>query len=337
MTRDELSAMLGLDPARPIVTWASRFALAKMAYATPEARAAFDRQLHGIGIAQCLERLGTTIQNHIDIFAESLDKFLQAFVRATRARPDVQFLFKPHPNDDVRYIESRIASAGPNVRLAVGVYIGDVLRASDVLVNSDCNTSIEAWVHGIPVIDAQFRVDTHAGRPDIAAGNWIAKDADAVIALTDAGLADQTITPELSAKRAAFIERWFEKIDGRRCNVAARSLDRFLRVREPRRRFYPISHGGGAKHVTASALSWLMDLPGGYPLRQAHKVRARDRMPGGTYDKVISRRDVSRIERRLRPLIVASSQDPAQTNEERVDGQFWIADDRQWRALLRHL
>jgi surface carbohydrate biosynthesis protein len=306
MTRTQLCEMLNLDPARPIVTWASRFALAKMAYASPESRKAFDRQLEEIGYTQCVNRLGYQVQDHIDIYIRSLEKFLDAFSVSAKARPDTQFLFKPHPNDDVNYIEERLPQL-PNVRLAVGVYIGDVLRGSDVLVNADCNTSVEAWVHGIPVVDAQLHTDYVAGRPDISAGNWIANEPEQVLALIDRGLSDPAIEPDILVARDKFIKTWYGDPDGRRCDSAARSLDRFLSSWSKRRKFYPFAYGGGVKHVAKNGVGWLLDVPGDVSLRQLHKVRLHNRSSMGTYDKVISRGDVRKLERQIAPVIASQA------------------------------
>lgn len=307
MTREQLCELLELDPSRPIVTWASRFALAKMSYASSEARKAFDRQLGRIGIAQCLNRRGYAVQDHIDNHIGSLEKFLDAFGLVAEARPDVQFLFKPHPNDDVNYIEKRLPSR-PNVRLAVGVYIGDVLRGSDVLVNADCSTSIEAWVHGIPVIDAQLRTDHIAGRPDISAGNWVATEADEVLALVDRGLTDPAVSPDLISARDQFIKIWYGNIDGRRCEAAARSLHGFLANFGNQRKLYPVAYGGGVKHVVKNGVGWILDVPGGTSLRDLRKSRLHIRSVRGVYDKVISRRDVRKIEKQLSPLIASGPQ-----------------------------
>lgn len=304
MSRDQLCQYLGLDPGRPVVSWASRYALAKMAYASPERRAVFDRRVEEIGYRQTLEMRGYTINELIDNYKTSLDAFLDAFATAARAKPDLQFVFKPHPNDDVGYISEHLGRhALSNVTQATGIYIGDVLRGSDVLVNADCSTSVEAWIHGIPVVDAQLHVDHIAGRPDIASGNFVARSEDEVVSLIDDCLDAPTIPEDLAVNRDQFIEKWFDKVDGHRCTTAAQSLDSFMSAWGRRKKFYPVSHGGGVRSVVKASLHWAAGVPSGYTIAQAIVTRSADRIKKGQFDKVISRLDVSAQNRVLKPHI----------------------------------
>lgn len=304
MTRERFCAAMSLNPARSVVTWASRFAQAKMAYAKPEQRAAFDAISTEIGTKQSYQRVGHSLDDVIMVHKTLLDRFIDAFGYAARELPDCQFVFKPHPNDDIDYIQKRLNDVAPqSVKIAVGVYISDVLRGSDILVNNSCNTSIEAWVHGIPVIDAQLYDDPVTGRPDIAAGNWVATRPEDILQLIGRGLADRNVSPEIKAARQEFITTWFHRIDGKRCEAAAASLDRFLRTRSPRKRFYSLKNGGGAMHVARQALAWLMDVPGGTAIREALHRRERNRIRGGVFDKVITRSDVRAAQARIVPML----------------------------------
>jgi len=300
-TRADVCAMLGLDPARPIVTWASRFALAHIENASAERKAAFYATLSEIGYTQCVERLGYKVEEHVLIYAVALQKFVEAFIAVSRARPELQFVFKPHPNDNVATIREQLSNGGlADPKIAVGVYIGDTLRATDVLVNSDCNTSIEAWIHGVPVVEAQLHHDYIASRPDIAAGNWKAETSDAVITLIDRALEFPSVSPEMKRVRADFIARWFGELDGRRGEQVAISLNRFLAARGGRRKFYPFAPAGGMKNAVKSGVTWMR----GKRVRNPFRRGSQTARAAGVYDKVISRKDVIEMGERLKPYLV---------------------------------
>jgi hypothetical protein len=312
MQRTEFCRLLGLDPARPIVTWASRYAQARMAYASAASRAAFAADCEKVGITHCVIRGGHDIDEMVGVLKMSLDKFIDAFVVAARARSDLQFVFKPHPNDDVLYIRNRIAEgAVPNATMALGVYIGDALRSSDVLVNNDCSTSIESWIHGVPVVDAQLNRDPITGRPELAACNPIASDANEVIVMIDRSIRDRTVSPSLQSSREAFISKWFEVVDGKRSQAAAAALDRYARSHGRRRKFYSLRHGGGAKDVAKHLAYWLVGVPGGAGLRSGLLGNKKRQQSSIIFDKVITRNDVRRLHAKIRPIAIGGGAWPS--------------------------
>jgi surface carbohydrate biosynthesis protein len=289
MTRAEFSQFVDLDPSAPIVCFASRYAISRIGRGGEEQRELYHSRARDVGFTTCLNEHGLSIDDVIDHHTRSLEIFLDAFIFAARARNDVQFVFKPHPNDDVGYLRDRLAEAGlSNARVAVGIYIADVLRASDVLVNADCTTSFEAWIHGLPVVEAQLNPNPMLGRPDIHAGNWLAFDNASVLGRIEDGLARRPIAPETLANRKWLIEKWFYRVDGKRCEAVAWGLDRLMKQR-------------GIARATAG---WMLNVPAGRSLRTVVKLKRRDGvMPAGVFDKVITRRDVRRMSRKLAPAI----------------------------------
>jgi surface carbohydrate biosynthesis protein len=306
MTRVELCQRLGLDPSRPVITFASNFAVAKLAYAGGREREFFEKQSWEIGFTQSVARLGYSTDQLIAVYKASLDKFMDAFCAAARAFPNCQFVYKPHPNNDVSYIEHRLNGSAPgNCSITAGCYIADVLRGSDVLINSNCTTSIEAWIQGVPVVDAQLEPDPITGRADIAACNWVASDTAEVIAGITRGLQTKEVDRALANARGAFIGRWFHVVDGQRCLTAANSLDGFLRLWGRRRKFYAVSHGGGVRHVGRSAARWLLGLPNGQKFAALVQGRKWEGSNGGVVDKVVTRGDVRAMERHLKPVLAS--------------------------------
>lgn len=310
MTRDQLCRHIGIYKERPIVAFASRFALARLACADEETVASFEKTVQEVGYAQCIERVGHRVRDVIKLQKEGLDSFLSALAHAASHLRDVQFLFKPHPNDDVKYTQSVLKKIGrPNTHLCVGFYIGSVLRASDVLVNSDCNTSVEGWINHMPVIDSQIFPDhTTApdGRPDIQECNWVGRSEEEVVTLINQGLGNYTISDKKRSLRNSFLERWFHKVDGRRCRTAADEIHSFLADKPIRGNRLTMENAGGRRNVVRSTTAYLLGVPAGVKLKEAFKHRQPNSIneSNGVFDKVITRRDVSAMQKKLRSFII---------------------------------
>lgn len=305
LSRDQFCQRFNLDPKRPIITWASRFAIAKKADASPEAIEAYANELGKIGFWADTEGRGHTVMDLIRTFRTSLDAFVDACSEIALRNPEMQFVFKPHPGDDVSYIERRLGKAlANNVTLCLEVYIGDVLRASDVVVNSNCTTSIEAWVLDIPVVDVQIIDDKVSGRPDIQAGNRVARTIDEVEAGILSCLVDKSVAAHVKEARDTLIAKSFYRVDGQRCRAVADAVDRFLKTFDrTRRKRYPIKLGGGFRRVLATAITFWSGAPAGTGARKVLFGKRTELVRGGVFDKSLNQRDVSRTDARLRHLI----------------------------------
>lgn len=305
MTKAEFCDRFGFEIGRPIVTWASRFSLAKLSYASTDALKFFEREAKEIGYWQSIESKGDSVESLISVFKDALDAFLHAFTEIAKRMPEIQFVFKPHPNDDVEYIKRHIEKVAlPNIQLSLGAYIADFIRASDILINSDCSTSVEAWVLNVPVIDAQLVTDNISGRPDIQAGNFVARTVDDIERLILRLLVDRSIEKNMQIERDAFVEKWFGKIDGRRCESAADSINHFLGlIRQSDKRWYPFAIAGGFRRVLTAAFTFYGKVPAGTSVRDALLGRRRSDLRNGIFDKVITQLDVNVTETKLRKYI----------------------------------
>lgn len=302
MTREEFCARNGLDPARPLVTFASRFALAKLTYADANALEKVRADMYEVGFAQCVELLGYQLDEVFDYYRRGLDAFVDSYVAVARAFPNCQIVFKPHPNDDIHYIDKAISAHSlPNVRLVSDAYIGDVLRATDVLVNSDCNTSFEAWVQGVPVVDVQIVPDPITGRTDIQACNPVAATTDETVALVKSALEKAPLDPEKAQARSKLIKVWYDDVDGARCRAAAQeihALAKAAKAQRPRR--LPLRRGEFRKSITA-IVRYKLGVPGGVPLRDFVLGNySTVNRASGVFDKVVTSADVARMEAHLK-------------------------------------
>ena len=296
-TREMFCTQLGLDPSRSIVTWATAYAYASLNGEAPKSRIAqFERGAVEIGIKECLRRIGVDLLDLPAIFSEGREVATDAFFEATKALPDVQFVIKPHPLEDLGYYQRRLADSGlGNVRFCPQDYIWNILRASDVHVHRQCTTAVEAWMWGRPTIE--MGMDRHPARawPEREAGSDVAEDGKSLIELLRYRLATP-VDAKLRDYRTNYIQTWFGAADGHRCEAAARAIHHCgleHRTASSRR---PIRGLGISYRETATAVlrRWLNRAP-------TEHVTGRNRSTvSGAEDKWIRRRDITDYERMLR-------------------------------------
>ena len=299
-TREAFCTKVGLDPSRPIVTWATAYAYASLNVAAPPSRIAqFRREAVEVGLEECLRRIGIEVADLPAIFSEGRDVAADAFFEATTAMPDVQFVIRPHPLEDRGYYQRRLADAGGrNVRFCPQDYIWNILRASDVHVHRHCTTAVEAWLWGKPTIE--MGMDRHAARawPEREAGSDVAGDAKSLVELLRYRLATP-VDAGLREYRSNHVRRWFGPVDGARCETAAQAIHRCARERRTasargRLRGLGISYRDAA---TAVLRRWLNRTP------TEPVTRRSPSQVSGAEDKWIRRGDVADYERLLRTKV----------------------------------
>lgn len=82
-------------------------------------------------------------------------QFLELSVELPRRLPHRQFVVRPHPFEDAAPYEKALAGLA-NVHLNTTGLIAPVLANATHLVHLNCNTSVEARLLGVPVIQAAF-------------------------------------------------------------------------------------------------------------------------------------------------------------------------------------
>jgi hypothetical protein len=299
-TREASCATWGLDPSRPIVTWATAYAYAYLNGTAPKSRMVqFEREAVEIGLKECLRRIGIDLTDLPAIFSDGRGVAAEAFFEAAKALPDIQFVIKPHPLEDLGYYQRRLADAGlRNVRFCPQDYIWNILRASDVHLHRQCTTAVEAWMWGRPTIE--MGMDKHPARtwPEREAGSDVAEDAKSLIELVRYRVATP-IDSTLQEYRSNYIHTWFGAADGHRCEAAAKAIHQCALERQttsPRQRIrgLGISYRDAAKAVLRRWLNRAATEP----------MTGRNRLEGiGAEDKWIRRGDITDYERMLRTKV----------------------------------
>ncbi len=297
--RERFCATYDLDPTRPIVTWATQYGYAHLnGDAGSPQMAQWLRELDEIGVTTCYGRIGMDPLRIPGIHANGRAAAAQAFFALAKAMPDVQFLIKPHPIEELEFYRGRIVEAGcENIRFCPSTYIWDVLNATDVQLHRHCTTAVETWLWRKPTIELGMDPSPGLNWFDREEGSDMARDTDELIALVAAYLDGAEVDAERQAYRDAYVEKWFGTMDGRRCKTAGDLIDDFLRKRGKRRGlFHPmpglrVSMKGA---LTAAARYRLGVLP------DVSLVRRHRKSTVVAHDKLILRGDVAAYESRLR-------------------------------------
>ncbi|NJO53469.1 MAG: hypothetical protein HC829_00300 [Bacteroidales bacterium] len=226
-----------LDPARPIVTWATAFGFAGLQHDSVR-YARFLAECEANGLATCYRRIGVDPRRVPELFEQGRTRTCAAFVRLAKARPDVQFIIRPHPVDDRGFYRAVIENNGlTNVRFCPKDYIWNVLNASHVHLHRHCTTAVEAWMWDKPTIEMAVDNVREWQWPDREVGSAIVHDASELVDRVDSFLSGRSVEPEIRDYRRGYIETWFGPQDGRRCVAAANAIDGLMSKIGRRRRF----------------------------------------------------------------------------------------------------
>lgn len=307
-TRAQIAAEYDLDPAQPIITWATQFPHAHVREDDPVMWANYCASMADVGADRCFASIGINFRTlpkyHADLRAASAELFF----RFARENPNLQFILKPHPNEPRRYYEDRLRDAGcSNVRFCGHDYIWNVLHSTDVLLHRHCTTAVEAWLCGKPTIEFATIPDAFMAWPEREAGSVVACDFESLSNFVREFLDGRAVDAEQAAIREAYIHDWFGVPDGRRCLAVAKDIDALLRSRHRARRAPSFAAAcvrpvDTARVVVRNALS----LPATASVRKeawpALTRRGYHARPILAAQKNVTRRDVRAYVERLRPL-----------------------------------
>jgi len=241
LSRQEFCERHGLDPARPIAAWTTKFGYARV-HDNPSLMAAFEADFRALNVWRCYDDIGFDWRNLPRIHQESRVALSASVMEAAKARPNIQFLIKPHPTEEKSFYERRMAEHGlRNVTLIFGEYIWDVLQNSDVTLQQRCSTAVESWMIGKPTIELKMREEADLVWPELEACSPRAHDAEELVAAIDAVLlGDTAAAPETQRRREALIEEFAWKVDGQRSRHAALAIAGLLSESRPAK---PVSPG----------------------------------------------------------------------------------------------
>lgn len=301
LTRAQFCAKYGLDPAQPIICWATAYAYAYFHNSDPSSADNFYKQQEALGIASCLRDLGVNPRDVPSFHHEGRETTAAAFFELAKAMPQAQFIIKPHPVENRDFYRSRIREYDvKNVRFCPQEYIWNVLSAVDVHLHRHCTTACEAWAFGRPTIEMGMDFNSAIVWPEREVGSHVANTSEQLIHHVRHYIEfGASIPNELKSERANYLTKWFGPLDGRRNEAIAQVINDFLRQRGPRRKYFSalnldnhVQRGEMAK----SSLRWLLNkVPDA-------SLRGRKRRPFElSEDKLIKRSDVRYYEKLLAP------------------------------------
>ena len=297
-SREAFCRDLDLDPGRPVVTWASAYGFAEVEQ-DKKAHAKFLQETGDKGIAECYRRAGINPALIPSTQLEGRAASAAAFAALAVARPSLQFILRPHPNENREFYRRLIADNHlTNVRFCPQGYIWDVLNTSDIHLHRHCTTAIEAWMWDKPTVEMGMDRMHQLEWPDREAASDMAQSADELIAIVDHYVGGAKVKPSMRDYRRDYIHTWFGAADGQRCAAAGRAIHEMLLARGRRRNpLSPMSVQVPARQVAASvaryALARKPNAPWGSVPSEVFDPR----------DKQITRSDVRDYSRLVAPAI----------------------------------
>jgi hypothetical protein len=297
-SREAFCRLYDLDPSRPIVTWASAFGWAEVEK-DPNVHAKFLRETREKGISECYRRAGIEPSEIPAMQAQGRQACAEAFVALAAARPQLQFVLRPHPNENREFYRSLLATHNlRNVRFCPQDYIWNVLNASDLHLHRHCTTAIEAWMWDKPTIEMGMDSMAKLPWPEREAGSDVARRADDLVALADHYLGGASVSGAMRAYRRDYLHQWFGPADGERCRSAAQSIDAMLRAFGRRRAMWAPYRGLSVppRQVAAALVRYALARKPNQPLRRRMSAAAVD-----PRDKQVTRKDVRAYSRLIAP------------------------------------
>lgn len=226
----------GIDPGRPIVTWATTYAFAEL-ISDPQYYDSFERQGTASGVVACYAKLGMDIRRFGEAMAFGRDLATQSVMALARQRPDWQIIIRPHPAEKRKFYQDHIRKNGlQNVHFAPADYIWNILNATDLHLHRHCTTAVEAWCWGKPTIEMAMDNVPEFAWPEREAGSDAVFDLEQLLAVADSRIAKAPIEPPLAAYRRDYIAKWFGPLDGKNCLRAAQAIDDIARDARPESR-----------------------------------------------------------------------------------------------------
>ncbi|WP_102783239.1 surface carbohydrate biosynthesis protein [Thalassospira sp. GB04J01] len=293
LDRESLCRRYGLNPDKKIVTWATQYGYAYLA--EKKHSAGLDKwlnEIEDVGSKVCYERIGLQARNVPQLFSEDRASAAEAFFSLVTTRPDLQFLIKPHPIEDLSFYNKMIEQHQcSNVFFCPTDYIWNVLNATDVLLHRQCTTAVEAWIWNKPTIEMEMNAIPQWAWPDRERGSLIATSSEQLIEFVDRCLAGVILSDDMISLRTNYATECFGEIDGGRCRYTAEIIDRFLKERGPKRHFFQSLKGiqTGVRSSISAALSYQLNRKPG----QALLGSQLDISSQVAVDKLITKKDVS--------------------------------------------
>ena len=230
--RDAVATQTALPPSKAAVTGCPRFDLAlwpkqpegersghvlvntNFAVVNPaRASAATDRKsMRDVGFSE------TEVDELVKVIDGVMRGFVQAIADLAEARPETEFVLRPHPFEKIEPYQERLASLG-NVTVERKGSVVDALAGASCMLHVNCSTAVEAPLSGVPAISLDYANDPRmlelAALPS-AISHRAGSKTEALALIDTAHTLD-------AGEHAARIEPYFGPLDGKateRCGEA---------------------------------------------------------------------------------------------------------------------
>ena len=288
-----------LPAERPIVSLATNFSTAKFSQAN---QSFLEADWKNLGFSE-LSRAGDP-QGWARMEWQSREIMLGVMKEVIHRFPELSFVIKPHPAEDVEIYHAFIRGlGGTNVRLVGGKYIWDLLNATDLHLSRGCTTGIEAWFLNKATVEIHFDPEDPWFFEEIAAGSDVATDAASLGAAIRRHIGGSVVTAEQHTARQAYIEQHFSRLDGRRSAACASALAACLETNngEPKVTW----SRADLKRLLARGVRQLLKIQPDRAVRDWRRwYAATDAI--GQWDKTHRPADIRSWENRIRPLVDGS-------------------------------
>lgn len=305
-SRDAFCQHFGLDPKKPIVSLATQFPWASALQQGPDSNLwkKLKREFEEIQLTEVYGKQGIEFETLMETVFHNREKVVSSFLELAESRPDIQFLIKPHPAEDIGYFQNLITLKKlENLTFVTGVYIWDLLNATDVHLHRQCTTSVEAWAFQKPTVEMAMAVDPLGGWDERERGSLHAHDTKSLIQMVGDFISGTLQLPEdVIRHREQHINAWFGPLDGKRCETAANEIVSFLDKLgiQPRS-----SKGFMFNRFGRAVLRYYLSIPHNVRILSYLLMRSKERRDKSPmFDKLMTRRDRILAEKKLRKILV---------------------------------
>jgi len=284
-SRAAFCAQYGLDAARPIVTWATNHAYAEV----PDRPDLIERYIaegSRNGLIECHRRIGRDPLHMPRMHKAGRTICSAAIFGLAAARPDWQFIVRPHPVEPRAFYLAEIERRGlHNVRFAPQDYIWNVLAASDLHLHRQCTTAVEAWMWDKPTIELTMAEELDWADREV--GSDAAPDEASLTELADRYIGGARVAATRIAYRRRYIEKWFGASHGEFCAAAAVEIDALVRGRAATARPVRTETFAPFGDAVAARLRYALGLAPGVSLLGRGRAAVATAM-----DKEVTRKDI---------------------------------------------
>ncbi len=304
ISKEDFEKKHGITPGRPIVSWATNFTLAH--HVSRNTLEFLQKDHKDLGMAKYLPNIVESAKKEYEV----REKTLHILKDTAKTFPHVNFLLKPHPNEETNTYEEFVQNCKQhnilNIYLITEEFIWNLLKNASVHIHRLCTTGIESWLMGVPSINFHLEDyaawDTKKGGPsqESLTGDDHVTDFNSLVERIRFYLNKGEMAQDKLAAQQAFIQKWFFRVDGNSASRCAQEITDCLERNQPKP--HPRLRYLSFKGFVKVCLHAVKNRPYDIPLR--YKVSKNsihiDRL--GQRDKVILQEDLSSWTQKVREV-----------------------------------